>query len=128
MYDVDGATGCWNWLGSLSSNGYGVKHIGRTSTAAHRFVYLQHKGPIPQGLELDHLCRNKKCVNPDHLEPVTRAENMRRHAPFDPRKQSAICKKGHPLDGTRTREGGGRYCKTCNAESKRRQRARLAAA
>jgi len=125
VYIVDEVNGCWNWTGTVSRNGYGLAHRGRTSMTAHRFVYQCHNGPIPAGLELDHLCRNKLCVNPGHLEPVTHAENMRRHAPFDQRVLSANCKYGHPLDGIRTRPGGGRYCKTCIRLNKRRQRAKF---
>ncbi len=71
---VDPITGCWLWNHSLFRNGYARlgKHI------AHRVVYEHYKGPIPEGMDLDHLCRVKRCVNPDHLEPVTEADNVRR--------------------------------------------------
>lgn len=75
-----GLFGCWPWLGTKSRLGYGTaatKVAGRTNQA-HRVVYEALVGPIPTGLELDHLCRNTSCVNPSHLEPVTHAENMRR--------------------------------------------------
>lgn len=80
---IDPETGCWVWLRAKSNNGtrglVGAWVGGKRSTLrAHRWVYEQHKGPIPEGMELDHLCRNPICVNPDHLEPVTHAENMRR--------------------------------------------------
>lgn len=76
-YRVDPDTGCWLWLGCKSPLGYGyVKRSGHR--AAHRLYYTEHVGPIPDGLVLDHLCRNPSCVNPDHLEPVTNAENGRR--------------------------------------------------
>lgn len=125
MYIIDKTSCCWNWTGTVSRNGYGVAHTGRSSMTAHRYVYRRERGPIPAGLELDHLCRNKLCVNPAHLEPVTHAENMRRHAPFDLRVISNLCKHGHPLDGIRTRAQQGRYCKTCVRLNKRRQRAKL---
>lgn len=72
--------GCWIWLGSLGSGGYGLVGFKKrnTSQVAHRFVYESIKGPIPEGLELDHKCRVRSCVNPDHMEPVTRLENIRR--------------------------------------------------
>ncbi len=122
-YQIDIATGCWNWQKTVSrSNGYGVKHTSNGSTTtAHRYVYQEMRGQIADGLELDHLCRNKRCVNPAHLEPVTHQENMRRH--FQTRVMPNKCKNGHELDGTRTRHGGGRYCKTCVKHSKQRQRA-----
>ena len=69
---------CWEWTGGLATNGYGrIRFDGRVQ-AVHRIVYELLVGVIPEGLDLDHLCRNRKCVNPDHLEPVTRSENLRR--------------------------------------------------
>ena len=123
MYTVDPITGCWNWDGSIGGNGYGVARVGRSSTSAHRFIYEQEVGPIPPGLEPDHLCRNRGCVNPSHMELVTHAENVLRAMQYTARVLSEQCKDGHPLDGIRTRSGGGRYCKTCVRLSKQRQRA-----
>jgi hypothetical protein len=77
-YRIDEATGCWVWLRAKNAYGYGVLRPSRIQFQAHRVVYERHRGPIPEGLELDHLCRNTLCVNPAHLEPVTHAENIRR--------------------------------------------------
>ena len=71
-------TPCWMWKLSRNRDGYGVAWGGRGKTLAHRVEYERHVGPIPQGLTLDHLCRERGCVNPEHLEPVTLIENQRR--------------------------------------------------
>ena len=73
-YTINQETGCWEWDACLNDAGYGLKGHHR----AHRLMYEKHKGPIPEGLQIDHICRNRKCINPDHLEAVTHAENGRR--------------------------------------------------
>lgn len=78
LYIVNPDTGCWDWQGACSWNGYGrIKRDGRLQWA-HRWFYIEKYGEYPQGKDLDHLCRNIKCVNPDHLEVVSKAENQRR--------------------------------------------------
>ena len=121
-YQKDAKTGCWIWSGTIAGNGYGIMRMPERKTmVAHRFVFLSVGRVIPVGMELDHLCRNRRCVNPDHLEPVTHSENMLRA--FAAAGRASICKYGHPLDGIRSRSGGGRYCKQCNLLNKQKQRA-----
>lgn len=114
-------SGCWLWMGSVGSHGYG--QIGKipelATTVVHKLLYEKKFGPVPKGLELDHLCRIRSCVNPDHLEPVTRRENLRRGiSPIARQMQQTECKNGHPLSGDnlvtyRTKYGIGRRCKIC---------------
>lgn len=80
-YIEDPKTGCWVWQRAISESGYGQIPAGKSRhLSAHRVVYERHKGPIPAGAHLDHTCRNPSCVNPNHLEPTTSAENTRRGA------------------------------------------------
>lgn len=109
--------GCWEWVGAHKQAGYG--QWGRTD-CAHRVMYEKVRGPIPKWLHLDHLCRNKGCVNPDHLEAVTQRENtLRGESPAAQRARATHCKNGHPYDGTNTYNrpdrpiGRGRYCRAC---------------
>ena len=77
----DGLLGCWLWTGGTNGQ-YGELRVGQKIAKAHRVAFEMYVGPIPAGLEVDHLCRNTRCVNPAHLEPVTKAENVRRGWPF----------------------------------------------
>jgi hypothetical protein len=111
--------GCWLWLGHIAKSGYGVTSTGGYTPErvmhAHRFSYLILAGPIPNGLEPDHLCRNRSCINPSHLELVTHAENMRRAA-----THRTHCKKGHPFSPENTfMVGGARRCHRCNRDNAR---------
>jgi len=82
-YIVDSVTGCWNWNFGIHGNGYGVISINFIQQYAHVYMWEKDNGPTPSGKELDHKCKNRKCCNPDHLEPVTHAENTRRgKSPF----------------------------------------------
>ena len=121
-------SGCWLWMASTARGGYGQFNDGTTMVRAHRFAYTAFVGEIPDGLDLDHLCRNRWCVNPDHLEPVTRSENLRRgYAARSPRRH---CAQGHPFDqsNTFTRKDGGRGCRSCRNEASRASKARARAA
>lgn len=131
------ATGCWLWTASLGSHGYGQLSTtyGKGPAHAHRVVYETLVGPIPTGLHIDHLCRNRCCVNPLHLEPVTqKINNARGVSPITLMAKAAqergCCPKGHPHneEHSRINEKGRRVCRTCNNESmKANWRERLAA-
>lgn len=109
-------SGCWLWMGCKMRNGYGQMGFGGKHYSAHRFSYEEIKGAIPIGMELDHLCRVRNCVNPDHLEPVTRSENLKRAigmGAYNARKQ--WCPHGHEYTrgNTRITLTNRRCCRTC---------------
>lgn len=109
--------GCWLWLAWHNRWGYGqVKYHGKTWTSA-RLVYTQDRGPIPDRMTLDHLCRNTICVNPAHLEPVTMRENIMRGRSFSAINAAKThCRNGHPLvsGNLHKSSSGRRICATCN--------------
>lgn len=123
--DKNGKQGCWTWLGPKSRKGYGQFSPGSrgrldlstTTPIAHRIAWELTRGPIPEGLHLDHLCLNKACVNPEHLEPVTNQENMQRA-----KGHRTHCRRGHPHAGFNLvlSATGRRTCRTCRDAAKAR--------
>lgn len=122
---------CWVWMGAITSSGYGNLTIGsrtdgtRRVINAHRFAYETLIGPIPDGLESDHLCRNSPCVNPNHLELVTHHENVLRGLAGAYLQAKTHCPHGHPYDEENTViERGCRICRACRRAKDARRHAR----
>ena len=108
---VTNENGCHVWQAHVLPHGYGTITVDGKTHLAHRYVYSVEVGPIPDGLHIDHLCRNRACVNPAHLEPVTQAVNNRRAA-----DAQETCRRGHVRTPENTRiEGGYRRCMDCRA-------------
>lgn len=121
---------CWLWTGARMKDGYGHIKVDGRMVRAHRLSYEMVNGPIPEGLDLDHLCRVRHCVRPDHLEPVTRWENGKRGVGWMAQQaRKTHCDHGHPFDESNTYVGprGGRACRRCNADAVARYRARRSA-
>jgi len=109
-------SGCWIWLAATSQKGYGQFKLNGRMHAAHRVSYELYRGRIPEGLGLDHLCRVRCCVNPDHLEPVTDKVNCHRGFSLQAMNmRKTYCVNGHPLAGLnlQARPDGGRRCRAC---------------
>lgn len=112
--------GCWLWLGGMWPNGYGKTSVEIHGTRlAHRAFYAEAGNDVPEGMDLDHLCRVRLCVNPDHLEPVTRQENVIRGL-----KARTVCQNEHDLTLTGAFVPGTHQCRECRLAKFRRANAR----
>lgn len=120
--------GCWEWTSADNGSGYCTFWTGEAKRYVHRISYEMARGPIPHGHELDHTCRNRRCVNPDHLEPVTHQVNLLRGDTVNARyARRTACNYGHPLSGSNLhiKVDGSRSCRTCGRERAASRRAKL---
>lgn len=110
---VEPNTGCWLWLGHVKPDGYGMFCLGGMHSA-HRVSFVHFHGDVPDGAEIDHRCRQRCCVNPDHLEAVTREENIRRAVGY--RRHPESCPQGHRYSGDNLiiKKNGTRRCRACH--------------
>lgn len=117
---------CWLWKGFINQKGYGkTRPLGYKNIAAHRLAFELFRGPIPSGLTLDHLCRNRSCVNPSHLEPVTAGENtLRGNTVTGINLRKTHCKCGSLFSEKRD-SNGGRVCIVCKRRNDNAYRKRL---
>lgn len=120
---VDEETGCHNWPGAVNGDGYGLLERGGRSMSAHRWYWIQANGDIPEGMKIDHLCRNPRCCNPAHMEVVTNRENvMRGMSPHVIASRENRCMRGHEFtpENTIQKSCGGRQCRECQRVAARR--------
>lgn len=117
-------TGCWLWLNCVDRKGYGKFGIDRKAQLAHRVSYVLFRGPIPEGLVIDHLCNTPTCVNPSHLRATTAKENTMRGNSFSAQEaRRTHCPHGHPYSGENLRyrpNRSGRVCRECERRKPRR--------
>lgn len=131
LASIKGPDECWNWAGHVGKNGYAYASYKGKATTAYRASWEHLVGDIPDGYEIDHLCKNPRCVNPKHLEPVTPMENnMRSTSPASLAAKKTHCSNGHPFSCENTKlilRPNGHYdrrCKTCH-RTRERERQRL---
>lgn len=129
-YEPEPNSGCWLWIGALTDDGYGCVYLpNKRRYRAHIVMYEAAKGRVPDGLCLDHKCRIKSCVNPDHLEAVTPRENTLRSDPGKHKRAQTHCKNGHAFSegNTKVDQNGRRACRAChlinNAKYREKKRA-----
>ena len=124
---IEPITKCWNWTGAINDGGYGRVNVPKIGYRyAHRVSYERYIGKIPDNLYLDHLCRNRRCVNPDHLEPVSHKENvLRGESPSARCARQIKCIHGHMFDHRNTYldKCGKRHCRKCLMMRARKRRA-----
>ena len=117
----DPKSGCWLWIASCNNKGYGNFGRNNKTAKAHRVAYELYRGPIPKGLTIDHLCRTRSCVNPNHMEIVSLKINiLRGYAPSANHARKTHCVHGHPFDGKNLGlYKKRRFCRTCKNERSR---------
>ena len=113
-------SGCWEWRAGKTSAGYGVFYVDKKPVYSHRLAWILSNGAIPDGMVIDHLCRNRSCCNVSHMEVVTRGENVLRGSGASAKhKTKTHCKNGHPFTAENTRRTHGgkhRQCKQCEKD------------
>lgn len=117
-FAADPERGCWLWQGAVRADGYGAIAVEGRTLRVHRVVWTILRGDIPDGMELDHLCRVRHCANPDHLEPVTHAVNQQRSL-----TRLGPCKRDHPESAQVRTRTGARQCRACQNVTLRARRA-----